>query len=385
MDLASQSLMPEFSHSRPVRSHALKHRLMAALLLALTWTAAPLVAQAPAKASKSRVKTEELQWPAAPAEPRVKWVAEYRNEFDVGAKKRTGFMDRLTGKRLDSMGFAQPSSVAVDDEGTVFVGDTKLGIVGMDPTRKKMWLFSKVSPEAHTLATGLAVDSAFVYATDANQNLVTIYDKEGHRIRGIGGADGIHRPVGIAVDEGRNQVLVVNGGTHQVLVYDRSLKLIRKVGSRGEKVGQFNFPTYCCFLPGKGFAVVDTGNFRVQIFSPEGKFLSAFGKQGDYSGTFSRPKGIAVDTEGHLYVIDATFCNFQLFRIDGQILMFVGKNGVGPGMFQVPDGIAVGKDGSIWVADSLGRRVQRFQYLPSTKKEEPAPKKTQAAPAQGKS
>lgn len=320
----------------------------------------------------------QLQWPPLPDEARIKWVAGYHNEFDVGAKKRTGFMDRLTGKSLDSMGFRQPGSVAVDDQGMVFVGDAKLGIVGMDPDRKKMWLFSKLSPEAHTLATGLAVDSKFVYATDANQNLVTVYDKEGRRVRSIGGSEGIQRPVGIAVDEARNQVLVVNGGTHQVWLLDRTLKVIKRIGTRGEKVGQFNFPTYCCFLPGKGFAVVDTGNFRVQIFNPEGKYLSTFGKQGDFSGTFSRPKGIAVDAEGHLYVIDATFCNFQIFRVDGQVLLFVGKYGTGPGTFQVPEGIAVGKDGAIWVADSLSRRVQRFHYFPEPKKAEPAP-------AQGKS
>ena len=84
------------------------------------------------------------------------------------------------------MGFRQPVSVAVDDQGTVFVGDSRLGIVGLDPVKKKMWLFSKLSPEAPTLATGIAVDSKFVYATDANQSQVSLFDKEGRRLKTIG-------------------------------------------------------------------------------------------------------------------------------------------------------------------------------------------------------
>lgn len=318
--------------------------------------------------TKTPAKPQELQWPTPPSEPRIKWVAEYRNEFDVGSKKRTGFMDRLTGIAQDSMAFQEPNSVAVDENGVVFVGDARLGVVGMDVVKKKMWLFSKLSPEAPTLATGLAVDSKYVYATDANQNLVTVFDKEGHRLRSLGGAEGIRRPVGIAVDETRNLLVVVNGGTHQVLLFDRNLKLLKKVGSRGEKIGQFNFPTYCCILPGKGFAVVDTGNFRVQIFSPEGKFLSTFGQQGDFSGSFSRPKGISVDAEGHIYVVDATFGNIQLFRVDGQLLMYAGSSGSARGNFLVPVGIAVAKDGAIWVADRMNHRVQRLQYLPEAKK-----------------
>lgn len=322
-----------------------------------------LMAQAP------KNPAADLQWPPPPNEARVKWVAEYRNEFDVGAKKRTSFLDRLSGKSQDSMRLKQPVSIAVDEDGTLFVGDTQLGVVGLDPAKKRMWLFSKVSPDAPTAATGIAVDSKYVYATDSGQNQLSVFDKEGHRVRTLSATEGLHRPVGVAVDEAKDLVVVVNGGDHQVLLFNRALKLIKKVGSRGEKVGQFNFPTYCCIVPGKGFAVADTANFRIQIFSSEGKFLSTFGRQGDYSGSFSMPKGMAVDPEGNLYVVDAKFSNFQIFRLDGQVLLFVGTGGSARGNFQIPNGIAISKDGSIFVADTVNVRVQQFKYLPESKKE----------------
>lgn len=341
----------------------IRSALSALCLVLLACFPTALRAQKPA-AEAPKAEAQGLVWPPAPADPKIRWVAEYRSEFDIGAKKRTGFLDRLSGKSQDAMWLKQPVSVALDENGVIFVGDTQLGIVGLDRAKKRMWLFSKLSPEAPTAATGIALDSKFVYATDSAQSQLSQFDKEGRRLKSIGAAEGLQRPVGVAVDESKDLVVVVNGGEHTVLLFNRAMKLIKKVGSRGEKPGQFNYPTYACIIPGKGFAVADTGNFRIQFFSFDGKFLSTFGQQGDYSGSFSMPKGMALDPDGNLYVIDAKFCNFQVFRTDGQVLLYVGNGGTARGTFQIPCGIAIGKDGTVLVADTVNKRVQQFQYLP---------------------
>ena len=350
----------------------LKRSILALFALVLLGCETPLFGQK-AEAPKERLS---LAWPPPPNDPRIKWAGMYYNEFDLGAKKRTSFMDRLAGKAKDVLWLKQPIAVAVDDKGTVFVADAAAGVVGMDPVNHRMWFFSNVSQGAIGTATGIAVDSKFVYVTDSAQNQVVVFDKEGHRLLALGVADGIKHPVGIAVDEARDLLIVVNAGDHQVLLFNRALKLQKKIGSRGIKPGQFNHPTYCAMLPGTGFLVTDTANFRVQIFNFEGRFQKTFGQQGDYSGSFSLPKGIAVDPDGNIYVVDAKFANFQIFRPDGQVLLFVGAGGNNPGFFQAPSGIAIGKDGAIYVADSVNARVQRFQYVPEPKKE--------AAPAANK-
>ncbi|MBL0311280.1 MAG: hypothetical protein IPP78_00930 [Holophagaceae bacterium] len=306
---------------------------------------------------------EQLVWPAPPAPARIKWTAEYRSEFDVGAKKRRSFIDRLAGKNEDVVRLKRPISVAVDEKGTIFVGDFGQGVVALDPIGKRMWRFSSVSGAALNTPAGVAADSKFVYATDTTTNTLTIFDKQGHRLTGLGPADGLKRPVGVAVDEARDLLLVVNAGNHTVLLYNRALKLQKKIGERGSDSGQFNFPTFATFLPGGGFAITDTGNFRIQIFDANGKFVRAFGKVGDVSGNFARPKGIALDPDGNLHVVDAVFSNIQVFRQDGQLLTFVGRGGVAKGMFQIPSGIAIGKDGAIYVADEMNGRIQRLQYL----------------------
>ena len=339
--------------------------LTAAALAVLASLAGATPALCGQKAGKAQTQGADgsLVWPAPPAPARIKWVAEYRNEFDVKAKKRRSFLDRLAGKNEDVIRLRRPISVAVDEKGTIFVGDFGQGIVALDPNGRRMWRFSSVSGTALSTPVGLAADSKFVYATDTTTNTLTVFDKEGHRLTGLGPADGLKRPVGVAVDEAHDLVLLVNGGDHTVLLYNRALKLQKKIGARGSLPGQFNFPTYATFLSGGGFAVTDTGNFRVQIFDANGKYVRAFGKAGDQSGNFSRPKGIAQDPDGSLYVVDAVFSNFQIFRLDGQLLTFVGRGGASKGMFQIPSGLAIGKDGAIYVADEMNGRIQRFQYL----------------------
>jgi DNA-binding beta-propeller fold protein YncE len=343
-----------------------------AAMLMLTGLSPALVAQ---KAAAPAVE-EILAWPPPPAAARIKWVAEYRNEFDLGAKKKRGFLDRLAGRSEDVLWLKRPMSVAIDEQGTMFVGDFGQGIVGMDPKGKRMWLFSSVSSRTLPTPSGLAVDSKQVFATDSNTNALVAFDKSGRQLAALGAQDGVKRPVGVAVDESRDLVVMVNGGDHTVWMLNRAFKVIKKVGQRGEKPGQFNYPTYCCIIPGKGFAVADSGNFRIQVFDFNGRYLSSFGKAGDATGQFARPKGLAVDPDGQLYVVDGAFSNIQVFRMDGQVLTFIGQGGTGKGQFQVPNGISISKDGAILVADQLNARIQKFQYLPAP----PAPPAS-AAPA----
>ena len=327
----------------------------------------PLSAQKTALTPAPQAQEEVLQWPAPPAPARIKWVAEYRNAFDVGAKKKRSFIDRLAGKAEEVIWLQRPLTVAVDDKGVIFVGDFTLGIIGMDPASKKIWAFSSISGAALATPTGLAVDSKMVFAASANTHQVVAFDKEGRQLGALGKADGINRPVGLAVDEARDLLIVVNGDEHSVRLYNRAFKHLKTIGGRGSEEGQFNYPSYTCIVPGVGFAVADTGNFRIQIFDFNGKYLRSFGKVGDMPGQFARPKGIAVDPDGNLYVVDGTFSNFQIFNQEGRILTFVGQGGSRKGQFQAPNGIAITADGAIFVADQINGRIQKFQYLRETK------------------
>jgi len=345
---------------------SIRPSLLATLVIAAS-LAVPLFGQkAPAPATLPQVE-EQLAWPPPPAQARIRWVAEYRNAFDVGAKKKRSFLDRLAGKSEEVIWLQRPLSVAVDEKGVIYVGDYALGIVVLDPANKSMTTFSQANGTVLASPTGLAVDSNFVWAASANGNEFVQFDKSGRQLGSLGSNSGISRPVGVAVDEARDMVVLVNGGEHAVRIYNRSLKLIKTIGGRGVEEGMFNFPTHVCMVPGVGFAVADTGNFRIQIFDYQGRFVRYFGSVGDAPGQFQSAKGMAVDPDGHLYVGDAAFNNFQVFNLDGQPLTFVGVAGTRRGQFQIPAGIAITRDGAIFVADQMNRRIQKFQYLPEEK------------------
>ncbi|HJV22016.1 MAG TPA: hypothetical protein VJ570_04935, partial [Holophagaceae bacterium] len=115
------------------------------LLAASLMLCAVLSAQAvPAKTSL-QATDEVLAWPPPPSPARIKWVSEYRNAFDVGAKKKRTFIDRLAGKSEEVIWLQRPLSVAVDSRGVIFVGEFTQGIVALDPANKKIWAFSAVS------------------------------------------------------------------------------------------------------------------------------------------------------------------------------------------------------------------------------------------------
>jgi DNA-binding beta-propeller fold protein YncE len=333
-------------------------------LLAILMTMALLPAfGAKDKAQPQQVDTSKLVWPAPPAPAKIKWLNEIKNEFDIGAKKKRAFVDRLAGKSEDVLWLNRPLSTAFDPQGNLFVGDMEQGVIMFDFQNKKVVNFSQTSGRSIGVPVGVAADSSLVFATDANSNSLNIFDKKGQFISALTEAHGVNHPVGVAVDEEKDLVILVNQASHEIWLLNRQLKLLKKVGKRGGGPGEFNYPTYVTIIKDKGFAVVDTGNFRVEIFDFNGKFINQFGKSGDVSGMFSRPKGIACDPDGNLYITDANFCNFQVFRQDGQVLTFVGDLGAGPAKFNTPTGITISNGGVIAVADQLNSRVQLFQYF----------------------
>ncbi len=308
-------------------------------------------------------------WPPPPDKPRVKWVKFIRDEYDVGAVKRSRFLDALAGKKKAIVALRRPMDVAVDANGTLFVLDLRLGVLKFDFAHKKIVNLSRVADYFPKNPVAVAVDSHFLYVSDSAGNRVIVYDKAGHLIKMFADKRFIDWPVGIAIDGKAGLLFIVNGhGNDVVVLNSASGKLVRRIGKRGSEPGQFNYPTYITLLSGRRFAVVDTGNFRVQLFNYKGKFLRTFGKLGDRPGEFSRPKGITVDSDGNLYVVDGAFGNIQVFNQKGRLLTFIGRNGHGKGQFTLPLGITCRND-MIYVADQLNRRIQVLRYLKPQGKE----------------
>ena len=341
---------------------------MLALLAALLCAAPGQAGKKEKPGTQPSFDPKQLVWPLPPDKPRIRFLEVYNNNFDVEPRKKKSWVDKMVGNEDPNKMeiFSKPAGVATDSKGRILVASLQHSLIYIiDKDHKQLARIRGDRGIVLRNPLGLAVDAQDnFFVSDPPQHMVLKFDKDGHLIATLGGGEGMKNPTYMAIDGIRRRLFVVDSQLHQILVYNLdSLELLQKVGKRGDKNGEFNFPVGISVDRKGNFAVTDTGSCSVQIFSPDFQFVRRFGKQGVRPGEFVRPKGVAFDNEGHIYVVDAAFNNFQIFNDKGQVLMFVGSFGNGPGAFNLPNGIFVDLNDRVYVSDQLNGRIQVFQFL----------------------
>ena len=347
---------------------------VAALLLAAV-AGTMLAAEKPkAPANKTPVRTV---WPPAPDEPRVRYLSVISGAEDVGAARKAktaSLKEVLLGKAgaadatRNPNSFVKPFGVAVDGFGRVIVSDTALAAVFvMDAERHTFTAIGEHTKQApFRVPVGLAVDAANnIYVGDSGLARVLVFGPDLAMVRTIGREKELLAPSGLAIDDTRGRLYVVDARRHVLLVYELETgRLLRTVGRRGAGPGEFNFPTAVAVGPDGRVYVSDTMNYRVQVLNANLDVVSSFGSLGVRPGQFRRPKGIAVDADNVVYVVDSDFNNFQMFTAEGETLMWVGELGERPGQMQLPAGIAVDRlRRRIVVTEQVNKRVQQFERI----------------------
>jgi len=312
---------------------------------------------------KGTTQEEKIVWPPPPQPAKISYLENLQTRDDLGKNWLRKVADFITGRR-PSLVFHKPYGVTTDLSGRIYVTDTVGWVTVIDREKSKIsHLGHRGHGKLHT-PIGIAVtDEGTVLVSDSKLKRVYGFDPDGNLILAIGEEGEFDNPAGIAVDPQRKRLFVVDSHLHKIRVYSTEGTFLFDFGERGSGPAQFNFPSNIV-IDGSGTVYVcDAMNFRVQVFDYEGNYLSHFGKLGDGIGHFARPKGIALDRDGNIYVVDAAFDNFQIFDLQGRLLLHIGHAGNGPGEFWLPAGIHIDRDDRIYVVDQFNRRIQVFQYL----------------------
>ena len=220
--------------------------------------------------------------------------------------------------------------------------------------------------------SGVAVDaSGNVYVADRNNARIQKFTSSGNILLQWGsygyGNGEFRDPRGVAVDHS-GYVYVTEYLSDRVQKFDSNGAYVTKWGSTGAGAGQFSAPN--------GVAVGDTGivyvteynNCRVQRFESNGSYLGEWGVYGSGDGEFIGPNGVAVDASGHVYVVDQVNNRVQIFDGSGKFLAKWGArcdvfpSGVDgcDGLFNGPKTIAIDDLGMIFLVEEHNDRVQKF-------------------------
>jgi DNA-binding beta-propeller fold protein YncE len=330
-----------------------------------------LVAAAIASGCAHPARTIGTRQPGDPAWPRgdalqIAYVGEIRGPENLGIKK--GFFRRVwdfvTG-RDDVEGLYRPYGVAVDGAGRIAIADPGRRTVHLyDPARGRTRRIESAHGARLVYPIAVAFAGRTLLVADPDARAVHAFDEDGKDVPVPAALPKLERPVGLAVDEKRGRLLVVDTAEHVVHV----LPLggggeARRIGGRGGERGRFNFPTHVAVDADGRIAVCDAMNFRVQVFDAELRPIAAFGQLGDGMGDLSKPKGIAVDRDGVVFVVEGYFDVIQAFDLRGRLLGVFGGSGIRPGRFWLAGGLALDGRGHMYVADTFNARVQVFDLF----------------------
>jgi prepilin-type N-terminal cleavage/methylation domain-containing protein len=153
-----------------------------------------------------------------------------------------------------------------------------------------------------TNPTGIALDAAgTVWVSDTGNNRLEKFTTSGGYAGSVGtygsGNGNLNAPSGLAVD-GNGNVWVMDAGNHRLEEFSAAGAYLNSSGASGTGNGQFGGTGGYPLIDGTNqLFVSDTGNNRVQIFNLSGAYGNKFGSAGSGVGLFSSPAALAAATQ----------------------------------------------------------------------------------------
>ncbi len=261
-----------------------------------------------------------------------------------------------------------PSGVAIDSKGDVWVADTANNrIEEFSPEGTYLGKFGELGSEPGKLKEpkGLAFDSkGDLWVADTGNNRIEEYNPAEGKYLGELGSTGsekgqLKEPTAIAFDASGN-LWIADTANNRVQKFSVTEgKATSEFGGAGSEPGKLKEPAGIAVFEGNVW-VADTGNNRIQEFSSAGTLLKHFASEGSGEGQLKAPGGFAIDANGNIWTTDELNGRVEAFTASGGYLSQFGWKGTGHGQLSEPHAIAVDAHGNMWVADSANNRIAEF-------------------------
>jgi hypothetical protein len=119
------------------------------------------------------------------------------------------------------------------------------------------------------------LNKSFVSASWEDKNLI-LFNSNFNSIKIVTEYDGKNiKPNGLAFNNEKNEILISDCESHQIIVTDIELNKIKSVGTHGLKFNQFNNPSGICFHKNGDLYICDELNSRITVFNNDLNFKTS--------------------------------------------------------------------------------------------------------------
>jgi hypothetical protein len=259
-------------------------------------------------------------------------------------------------------GFTSPHGITLDQAGYAHVVEVEANDVvkfvpasGPLPTPKPTWGATGSADGQFNQPKGIVADTAggFIFVADSGNHRIQKFDTSGNFVAKIGGptpgsGNGeFDTPYDIATDNYGN-IYVTDRNNTRVQKFSSSLTWLQSWRVKGDPLG------IACDNDRNSVYVVDYSGKQVLVYTLDG----AYERRWSVAGL---PWCIAVDKAGFVYITDARNNRFLKYTPDGILLSKTGKYGDAYDQFKKPVDIYVDSSGRVLVTSLENNRVQRFK------------------------
>ena len=263
-------------------------------------------------------------------------------------------------------GLNYPRQLAVSDSGDIVVADYSSNCVSIfDREGRKLRSFGDQGSAdmklVHPRGVALLSDNTVLVAAC---DCVKKFRMDGTFIASVGsygsGKLQFSSPYTVAADERVKKIYVCDTNNHRIQVLNFDLSYHSSFGSCGTGPQQFNTPEGIAIDSHQNVFVADFHNDRVQVFNSEGRFQPQIKQRGAGMEELDGPVSVCIDRDDNVYVLEYIKCRVSIFSNKGDFIKSFGRKGNKAGEFDDAFGIAVDNSGCVYISDNGNKRIQIF-------------------------
>ena len=266
--------------------------------------------------------------------------------------------------------FGTPSGIFCDPRtGEIFVADRATNSIEIfDEAGAALYSFS--DDEHLREPSRIAVDDeGRIYVIDLDRTRIKVFDYRGEFLSNLElpgfGADEKPSFSAITFDAVNGDLWVGESRSGQVVAFDRRLQPRMRIGTFGDGQGQLDGIAGIA-LDERNVYVASQEGIAVQIFTRQGRFVRGWGVHDAGVHNVSLPAGIAVDAKGRVILLDTLRQEIKYFDPDGKLIDLFGGIGRQAGAVSYPTDLGMDRNGRLCIADSGNGRAQVLAPIESS-------------------